>query len=73
MALEYVIVRFPTHRLAYIDGERGGYTNETLRVDTGTHVFDLGEYANYAPPSQQVLVEGTTVLEPLEIVFTKVS
>ena len=71
MALEYVIVVFPARRLAYIDGERNGYTNEKLRVDTGTHEFDLGNYTDYEPASQKLVVEGTTVLEPLEIVFTK--
>lgn len=71
MALEYVIVVFPTKRQAYIDGVSNGYTNDKLRVDTGTHVFDLGTYANYEPESQTVLVEGTSSLEPMKIVFTK--
>jgi hypothetical protein len=69
--MEYVIVVFPTNRLAYIDGERSGYTNDPLRVDAGTHVFDLGSYANYEPTSRKVVVEGTTVLDPMPIVFTK--
>ena len=71
MAIEYVIVTFPTRRLVYIDDEKNGYTNSSLRVDTGTHLFSLGPYANYEPPSQTVTVEGTTVLDPMEIVFTK--
>lgn len=71
MSMEYVVVVFPTSRLVYIDDERGGYTNDTLRVDSGTHVFDLGSYANYEPPSRRVIVQGTTVLEPMEIVFSK--
>lgn len=71
MALEYVTVTFPTRRLVYIDGERSGHTNEILRVDTGTHLFTLGRYANYAPASQAITVTETTVLEPLEIVFTR--
>jgi len=71
MALEYVIVVFPTNRLVYIDGEKNGSTNDKFRVDTGTHTFDLGSYANYDPPSQTVVVQGTNVLEPMQIVFTK--
>ena len=71
MALEYVIVTFPTQRLVYIDNVRSGHTNEKLRVDTGTHVFDLGEYANYEPTSQEVLIAGTTVSDPIPIIFTK--
>ena len=37
----------------------------------GTHVFDLGPRANYLPSFRRATVEDTTVLEPLEIVFTR--
>lgn len=64
-----MIVTFPTKRLVYIDGEENGYTNDVLRVDAGTHVFELGNLANYRPASRKVLVQDTTVLEPLEVAF----
>lgn len=67
--MEYVKVTFPTSRLVYIDGEESGNTNERLRVDAGTHVFELGNLANYRPVSRKVKVEKTTALEPLEIKF----
>lgn len=67
--MEHVIVTFPTKRLVYIDGEENGYTNDVLRVDAGTHVFELGKLANYRPASRTVLVRDTTVLEPLEVAF----
>jgi len=67
--MEHVIVTFPTKRLVYIDGEQNGYTNDVLRVDAGTHIFELGNLANYRPASRKVLVQDTTVLEPLEIAF----
>jgi len=67
--MEYVRVTFPTNRLVYIDGEQNGYTNDVLRVDAGTHVFELGNLANYRPSQRKVVVEDTTVLEPLEIAF----
>ena len=67
--MEYVKVTFPTRRMVYIDGELNGYTNEVLRVDTGTHLFELGHLQNYEPASHTVLVQDTTVLEPLEIAF----
>jgi len=67
--MEYVRVKFPTRRLVYIDEEENGYTNEVLRVDPGTHVFALGNLANYRPASRTVTVKDTTVLEPLEIAF----
>ena len=67
--MEYVKITFPTNRLVYIDGEQNGYTNEVLRVDAGSHIFELGNLENYRPGSRKVLVQDTTVLEPLEIAF----
>jgi hypothetical protein len=67
--MEYVKVTFPTDRLVYIDGEESGYTNEVLRVEAGTHVFELGNLSNFRPASRKVTVQDTTVLEPLEIAF----
>ena len=67
--MEHVIVTFPTNRLVYIDGEENGNTNEVLRVEAGTHVFELGNLANFRPASRKVTVQDTTVLEPLEIAF----
>jgi PEGA domain len=67
--MEYVKVTFPTDRPVYIDGEENGNTNEVLRVEAGTHVFELGNAANYRPAQRKVTVQDTTALEPLEIVF----
>ena len=67
--MEFVIVTFPTKRLVYIDGEENGNTNEVLRIDAGTHLFELGNLANYRPASRKVKVRDTTVLEPLEVPF----
>lgn len=69
--MEYVKVTYPTDRLVYVDGETSGRTNEVLRIDAGTHVFDLGKMANYEPASQEITVEGTTVLAPMVIAFTR--
>jgi hypothetical protein len=67
--MEYVKVTFPTDRLVYIDGEENGNTNELLRVEAGTHVFELGNLQNYRPASRKEMVKDTTALEPLEIKF----
>ena len=67
--MEYVKVTFPTSRLVYIDGEENGNTNEVLRVDAGTHLFELGNLANYRPAARKVMVKDTSALEPLEIKF----
>ena len=69
--MEYVIVKYPTNRFVYIDDEQNGKTNENLRVEAGTHKFDLGRLENYTPESQEVSVSGSSVLEPMEIEFFK--
>lgn len=69
--MEYVIVTFPTKRNVYIDSEHNGRTNEALRVDAGTHIFDLGSQKTYKPDSRKVTVSGTTVLKPKKIAFTR--
>lgn len=71
MAFEFITVIYPTDRLAYIDGEKCGYTNSVLCVDAGTHIFSLGPFTNYTPESQEITVANTTALEPLEIIFAK--
>jgi hypothetical protein len=69
--MEFVKVTYPTDRFVYIDDEQAGRTNDVLRVETGTHVFDLGPMANYKPASRQVEVKDTTVLQPMVIAFSK--
>lgn len=69
--MQYVKVRYPTRRIVYIDGARNGYTNQVLRVDAGTHVFQLGNLANFEPAFRRVMVRDTTLLEPLEIAFRR--
>ena len=69
--MEFVKVTFPTRRRVYIDDEPNGYTNEVLRIDAGTHVFELGKRANYRPGSRTVTVKDTTVLEPMEVAFSR--
>ena len=69
--MEYVKVTYPTDRLVYIDDESSGRTNDVLRIDAGTHLFDLGPLVNYSPASRKVTVTGTTVLTPMVIAFRK--
>jgi len=69
--MEYVKVTYPTDRFVYIDGEQGGRTNKVLRVEAGTHEFDLGSLSNYAPASIEVLVKNTTSTGPMLVAFTK--
>jgi hypothetical protein len=44
-----------------------------LRVDTGTHQFDLGPEGDYWPDLQIVTVKNTTPLVPLVLEFRRKS
>jgi hypothetical protein len=69
--MEYVKVTFPTRRRVYVDEVECGYTNQVLRVDAGTHLFDLGATDNYQPRSRKVTVKDTTAEKPKRIAFRK--
>jgi hypothetical protein len=69
--MEYVKVTYPTPRLVNIDGVQSGGTNEVLRIDPGSHAFDLGNPLDYQPACQNRIVTGTTVLLPMIVAFAK--
>jgi hypothetical protein len=69
---QYVIVSFPDNRTVFVDGTACGPTNQVMIVQRGTHRFDLGEPADYAPPSIERLVIGTSQDNPMRLAFTKV-
>ncbi len=67
--MEFVIVRFPVKRSVNVDGAPQGTTDKLLRLQAGTHRFDLGVPPDYKPASQTIPVTGTTSADPLEVVF----
>lgn len=69
--LQYVKINYYRSRNVYVDGVQTGKTNRILRVDEGTHVFDLGPDRNYTPESITREVTGTTAITPLEMHFEK--
>ena len=68
--MEFVQINSPEDRPVYVDGQVNGKTNTIIRVDAGTHRFDLGEPHDYTPPFYQERVENTSVLDPLILNFT---
>jgi hypothetical protein len=68
--MEFVIVTFPLVRSVRLDGVRQAQTGQVFGVQRGTHVFDLGNPRNYAPPSVQAQVVNTSETAPLVIGFT---
>jgi hypothetical protein len=64
---EYVVVRYITKRKVRIDGEDAGFTNDTLMVEMGHHIFDLGVPPDFLPESVEKTVQDTTSIGPLII------
>lgn len=67
--MEFVIVKYYRKRNVFMDGNPNGKTNETLRVEEGTHKFDLGGHKNYSPVFIKARVMNTTQIKPMEIEF----
>jgi hypothetical protein len=65
--MEYVVIKWAASRKVRIDGQDAGFTNDTLRVEKGHHIFDLGDPRDYLPASIALLVEKTTSVGPLII------
>jgi hypothetical protein len=71
--VEFVIVRLDdVKRRVFIDNQRQGMTGARQGVPEGMHVFDLGDPVDYAPPSQEVDVTGTSAADPMVIEFTAI-
>ncbi len=69
--MEYVKVTYAGARPVNIDGAAAGTTNQVFQVDAGTHKFDLGAPADYDPPSQNILISGTSLFQPKIVVFNQ--
>ena len=65
--MEYVVVTYPTAREVRVDGQAAGQTNDTLHVEKGHHIFDLGAPQDYRPARVEKNVQDTTSVDPLII------
>jgi len=65
--MEYVVIRYTRRRVVRMDGQDAGFTNDTLMVEAGHHVFDLGEPPDYTPASVERVVQSTVSEDPLVI------
>ena len=70
--MEWVIVRYPTKRKVFMDGNSIGDTNVVLAIEAGPHVFDLGPGGGYTPARDKRTVKDTSSDDPLEIQFHEV-
>jgi hypothetical protein len=67
--MEFVKVKYYRRRTVYIDGDKSGFTNTLLRVNRGTHRFEMSEPPNYTPSFRKSFVKNTSPARPLIIDF----
>lgn len=70
---EFLLVKFDEDRGVIVNGAPGEWwTNQTFQLQAGTYLITLAPPNDFTPPNIKVVLKNTTVLEPKEIVFTKV-
>ncbi len=67
--MEYLVVRFPELRHVIIDGTLQGETGELIELEAGTYKLSLAPPPNFRPDAIEIVLEGTSPLEPLEVIF----
>lgn len=69
MSIEYLLVVYHDDRDVLADGNRVGVTNHTIMLPTNQYGVSLaGE--GYAPANQDVVLAGTSVMNPKVVKFT---
>jgi hypothetical protein len=67
--MEFVFVTYPRLRDVFMDGAQQGQTGQTIAVQRGHHIFDLGDPQDYEPESARATVAGTSQTQPMIIAF----
>jgi hypothetical protein len=65
--MEFIIVRYPTHREVIICGETLGFTNMILMAPNGHHQIELAGDADYSPAKLIVMIKNTDIDFPMKI------
>jgi hypothetical protein len=68
MSLEYLLVVFPGQRAVLADDDPVGVTNHTLMLPANEYTITL-DGAPTLPPSQDVILAGTSVVRPKVVTF----
>jgi len=69
MSIEYLLVSFAEARDVLADGNPVGVTNHTIMLPTDEYDITLSG-SGYAPASQDVVLAGTSVMNPKVVKFT---
>ncbi len=72
MSVQYLLVTFPEERAVLADGAGVGFTNHTLMLPSDEYAITL-EGGGYQPPSQDIILAGTSLVRPMVISFVPVS
>ena len=70
---EFLVVKFEEDRGVIVNGVPGEWrTNQTLQLQAGIYIIMLAPPNDFTPRDIKVVLKNTTVLNPKEIIFTKV-
>ena len=71
--MEFLLVTFEEDRGVIVNSAPGAWrTNQLLMLEAGTYTIALESPANFTPAGIGIVLEDTTVIEPYEIIFTKI-
>ena len=69
MSIEFMLVTYKEKRTVLADGDPVGVTNHTLMLPANEYTIKL-DGDGYAPPEQDVVLAGTSVVQPKVVTFT---
>jgi len=69
MPVEYLLVVYKQDRDVLANGDRVGVTNHTILLTTDEYIITLSG-DGYAPPREDVVLAGTSIMRPKVVVFT---
>jgi hypothetical protein len=69
MAIQFLLVTFPEQRSVLADGAAVGVANHILMLPADEYQISL-DGGGYAPASQDIALDGTSMVRPLVIAFT---
>jgi len=67
--MEFLLVIYPSEREVLIDDVVAGLTNHIITLAPGSYTVSLSGPRAFKPSAQDVLVEGTSPLDPKEVTF----
>jgi PEGA domain-containing protein len=68
--MEYLLVNFGSpKRRVIVDGSPFGFTDAVIQIDAGNHEITLEPPPDFSPVTQNVLIQNTSPLAPLNVTF----